>query len=271
MHVPTYLLTFVSRKYILFHNLKLKTMAILIKPVQRVNPADKEQPKKWYITQVTAALIDESQIAMDISEGTTLDPSEAMMAIRQLRKVLLRRLLSGESVKMGNWGSFSITLTSKGTDSKDKLNANMIRSINLNFQPDKSFKEDLQKATFAWVDKLAGIRDTVEQVILSGRDGATGAENSTGTRGGDYIMKGIGIQLADKDEEHRASIKLINTLEVPEVIYEASTNLPDLVIFTIPIDLTEDTYTLVIETYYSPNGLLDEPITITAPFTVTLV
>lgn len=124
-------------------------MAILVKPIQKLNPNKLDEPKKWYITQVTAALVDESQIAIDIAEGTTLDPSEAMMALRQLRKVLLRRLLSGESVKMGNWGSFSVTLTSTGVEEKKKVSASQIKSVNLNFQADKTFKEELQKATFA--------------------------------------------------------------------------------------------------------------------------
>ena len=246
-------------------------MAILVKPIQRVNPSDLEQPKKWYVTQVTATQVDESQIALDMADGTTLDPSEAMMALRQLRKVLLRRLLSGESVKMGNWGSFSITLTSSGVDSKEKVNASLIKSVNLNFQADKTFKEELQKATFAWVDKLAGLRGDAEQAITNGRDGSTGTENDTATRGGDYIVKGTGIQLVDKDEEHRASIQLINSSEYPEVIMETSTNTPELVIFTIPNELTEGTYKLVIETYYTSNGILDEPVTITAPFDLTLV
>ncbi len=130
-------------------------MAILVKPVQRANPIDEKAPKKWYVTQVTAAQVDETQVAMDLADETTLNPSEAMMAIRQLRKILLRRLLGGESVKLGNWGSFSITLSSTGAETKEAVTARNIKGVNLNFQPDEAFKTDLQKATFAWVDKLA--------------------------------------------------------------------------------------------------------------------
>jgi len=84
-----------------------------------------------------------------------------MMAIRQLRKILLRRLLGGESVKLGNWGSFSVTISSTGSTTKDLVTAKNIKSVNLNFQPDEQFKTDLNKATFAWVDKLAeGRADT---------------------------------------------------------------------------------------------------------------
>lgn len=142
-------------------------MAILVKPIQRRNPLDDEAPKKWYVTQVTAAQVDETQVAMDLADETTLNPSEAMMAIRQLRKILLRRLLGGESVKLGNWGSFSVTLTSTGSDTRKELNAHNIKSVNLNFQPDEAFKNELQKATFAWVDKLANGR---------GGDASSGSE-----------------------------------------------------------------------------------------------
>ena len=57
-------------------------MAILVKPVQRINPLDKEAPKKWYVTQVTTAQADETEVAMELADETTLNPSEAMMAIR---------------------------------------------------------------------------------------------------------------------------------------------------------------------------------------------
>ena len=138
-------------------------MAILIKPVQRVNPLDKEAEKKWYVVQVTTSLVDETQVAIDLADETTLNPSEAMMAIRQLRKILLRRLLSGESVKLGNWGSFNITLSSTGVLAKELVTTRNIKSVNLNFQPDEAFKADLQKATFAWVDKLADGRSATDE------------------------------------------------------------------------------------------------------------
>lgn len=138
-------------------------MAILVKAVQRHNPLDEEAPKKWYVTQVTAAQVDETQVAMDLADETTLNPSEAMMAIRQLRKVLLRHLLGGESVKLGNWGSFSVTISSSGADTKESVTARNITSVNLNFQPDEAFKADLQKASFAWVEKLAGGRTNPEE------------------------------------------------------------------------------------------------------------
>lgn len=155
-------------------------MAILIKPVQRVNPQRTTDPMKWYVTQVTTALVDETQVAMDLADETTLNPSEAMMAIRQLRKILLRRLLGGESVKLGNWGSFSVTLSSTPADKKEDLTARNIRSVNLNFQPDEAFKTDLQKAQFAWVDKLAEGRSGNTSAPSTGGGGNTSGDGPLG-------------------------------------------------------------------------------------------
>lgn len=151
-------------------------MAILVKPVQRVNPNDAEAPKKWYVTQVTTAQVDETQVAMDLADETTLNPSEGMMAIRQFRKILLRHLLAGESVKLGNWGSFSITLSSTGVDTKEEVNARNIKAVNINFQPDEAFKADLQKATFAWVDKLAEGRTATDAPGEGGGDSGDGGD-----------------------------------------------------------------------------------------------
>lgn len=47
------------------------------------------------------------------------------------------------------------TLNSEGVASKAAVSARQIKSINLNFQSNADFKAELQKASFAWVDKLA--------------------------------------------------------------------------------------------------------------------
>ena len=76
------------------------------------------------------------------------------MSIRQLYKILLRLLLSGNSVKLGNWGTFSITLNCKGVEKKEDLKATDIMRVNINFQPGEEMKIALQKAEFVWIDKL---------------------------------------------------------------------------------------------------------------------
>lgn len=59
-------------------------MAILVKAIRKKNPIDPDAPEKWYIIQVTAVQVDETQVAMDLAEETMLNSSEAVMTIRQL-------------------------------------------------------------------------------------------------------------------------------------------------------------------------------------------
>ena len=49
-------------------------------------------------------------------DETTLTPKEAEMAIVQLEKVMLNLLNGGYSVKLGDWASFSATVSSSGAE-----------------------------------------------------------------------------------------------------------------------------------------------------------
>lgn len=132
-------------------------MPILIKPFEQVDVKNPTGPKKWSIIQVSTGQVDENQVAQDIAEETTLNPAEAMMALRQLRKVVLRHLLAGETVSLGGWGSFRVTLSTQSVQTRAEVNAVNVKTVNIRFKPAAEFKADLQKATFAWVDKLAGV------------------------------------------------------------------------------------------------------------------
>lgn len=129
-------------------------MSIFLKAVRRINPSDPEAPQKWYPVQYTTKLVDENEVAMLMADETTLNPMEAAMAIRQLRKVVERLLLDGKSVKLGDWGTFNVTLNTEGADSKEILTARNVKRVNVNFQPGEKMKAAMQKADFVWLDKI---------------------------------------------------------------------------------------------------------------------
>ena len=139
---------------ILVITLNLFIIAILIRAIQRANPRDKDAPKKWYAVQNSTGLVPETKVAELISDETTLNPSEALMSIRQLRKVIQRLMADGHSVKLGDWGTFSPSLNSRGKDKKEDLKATDINAVNINFQPGEELKAAMQKVEFIWIDKL---------------------------------------------------------------------------------------------------------------------
>lgn len=129
-------------------------MSIFLKPVQRVNPLDGDAPAKWYPVQYTTKLVEETEVAELIADETTLNPMEALMAIRQLRKVVQRLLLDGKSVKLGDWGTFNVTLSTEGADTKEELTARNVKRVNINFQAGSDLKNAMQKADFVWLNKI---------------------------------------------------------------------------------------------------------------------
>ena len=143
-------------------------MSIFLKAVQRINPAEPDEPKQWYPVQYTTKMVDENEVAMLIADETTLNPMEAAMAIRQLRKVVQRLLLDGKSVKLGDWGTFNITLNTEGAERKEDLTAHNVKRVNINFQPADEMKAAMQKTDFVWLDKI------VEGGTASGGDDEEG-------------------------------------------------------------------------------------------------
>lgn len=164
-------------------------MSIFLKPVQRRNPQKPDDPMKWYPVQNTVKNVDESEVAELIADETTLNPMEAMMAVRQLRKIVQRLLLSGNSVQLGNWGTFNITLSTEGAATKEALTARNVKSVNINFQAGSELKAALQKADFVWLNKLVdGTTDNTETSTNISSDSLTsGSDTQTDNGSGDLI------------------------------------------------------------------------------------
>ncbi|OUO53390.1 hypothetical protein B5F77_06230 [Parabacteroides sp. An277] len=259
--------------------------------VKRQNPADLEKKSMlWYAAPAYRGVKDEDETAREATVDTTISKAEFKHVMEVASEKLIPSILSGISVTIGKIGKLRISFGSEGVENMADFDPQtMIKNVKFIFTPSSELKSSLTNLSF----ELAGIVEdgvkygtkqsymkakgilpdgsTTEQAIQSGRDGATGAENSTATRGGDYIVKGPGIMALGEDGAADWRVGLTSSMETTTYAEVISTNTPNLVIFTVPNDLTEDTYTLTIETYYSPTGTRKEPITLTAPFTLTLV
>lgn len=112
------------------------------------NPMDKEAPKKWYPVLKSVGMMEVQEVARQISDETTLNPKEAEMALAQLEKVLISALLNGQTVSIGTWGSFQLTISAEGADTEKDAGPLKIRKVNVRFQPSKTLKEAVAKASF---------------------------------------------------------------------------------------------------------------------------
>ncbi len=129
-------------------------MSILMNKMQRFDPTRKDEPMKWYGVQKRLTKMDENEVAELIADETTLNPAEALMAIRQLRKVVLRALLDGKSVQLGNWGSFNLRVGTSGVATREALTTAQVKSARIHFSPGRDMKEALKRADYVWLDTL---------------------------------------------------------------------------------------------------------------------
>jgi predicted histone-like DNA-binding protein len=129
-------------------------MSVFYNKVERGNPMNPSAGKKWYAVLKTISQIGEKEVAQLISDETTLNRKEAEMALDQFEKILLRLLLDGHSVQLGDWGSFHLTCNSKPSDTKPEVSADNIQNLNIRFTPGKELKAGVQNAKFVYSETL---------------------------------------------------------------------------------------------------------------------
>jgi predicted histone-like DNA-binding protein len=131
-------------------------MAIFFNKVERANPLKRDEAKKWYPSLKTVTQLQQREVAKEIAEETTLNPKEAELALEQFQKVLIRNLLAGNSVQLGDWGWFSLTCSGSPADSRDTLTAANIKKLKIRFIAGKDLKNALAGASFKPTESMVG-------------------------------------------------------------------------------------------------------------------
>jgi predicted histone-like DNA-binding protein len=129
-------------------------MSLFYKKVQRVNPSNPEAPKLWYPVLKSLGLVKEREVAQLLADETTLNPKEAEMSLYQLLKVIIRLLLDGHTVQLGELGSFRLTARGEGSATEEEVNAGKIKSVHIHFTPSDALRKEISNAAFKDVSTL---------------------------------------------------------------------------------------------------------------------
>ncbi|MDR2147765.1 MAG: HU family DNA-binding protein [Tannerella sp.] len=132
-------------------------MAIFFNKVERALPTE-PSVKKWYASLKRVSMVKEKEVAKLIADETTLNPKEAEMALSQLEKVLIRELMAGNSVQLGDWGSFNLTCNSTAHDTREQVTGSSIRKLNVRFTAGQNLKDALKKAQFVPAESMTGVQ-----------------------------------------------------------------------------------------------------------------
>lgn len=116
------------------------------KLVQKQNPQTKA--KKWYANAVNTGTVEQRAMAKKISDRSSLTVGDIANVIENLLETLPQELVEGKSVKLGNFGTFRLSLSSDGADTEAGFSKAMIKGAKVIFTPGTLLKKSLQNISF---------------------------------------------------------------------------------------------------------------------------
>jgi predicted histone-like DNA-binding protein len=118
-----------------------------IKLVERMNPADRSQPAKWYANAVNAGKKDLKSIAAGIAGRSSLTRGDIENVLSNFVDELPELLKDGFSVQLGEFGTLRLSLSSEGAEKPEKFNTSNI-SGKVIFTPGAAVKKELSDIAY---------------------------------------------------------------------------------------------------------------------------
>ena len=109
------------------------------------NPLDRSQ-MKYYAQMASTTPVTLDQIIKRIEKRSTMSSADVKAVLDALQYEVIDALESGNSVRLGDLGSFRLTLQSDGVASQEeakKLGARLIRQVNVQFSKSTSMRDAL--------------------------------------------------------------------------------------------------------------------------------
>ena len=116
-------------------------MSIKFNVIERGNPLDSEQPKKWYANAKSTGDITLRQLSKGIAARCTVTAADTQAVLSALTELLVEYLADGKIVRFGDFGSFRVSLSSEGAETADKFTSSLVKGSKVNFRPGVDLKE----------------------------------------------------------------------------------------------------------------------------------
>ena len=128
-------------------------MPVKFKVVELSNPQDRQAPKKFYPRAVSKGEISLRELARDIDDISTLSSTDVYAVLESLLVILPKHISQGNIVRLGDFGSFSLTITGVGADRAEKVTENSITGNKIVFRPGKELKKQLDAIDYKKEDE----------------------------------------------------------------------------------------------------------------------
>ncbi len=118
-------------------------MAVKYVVVARGNPQDREAPKKFYPRVKSTGQADIHDLAERASEMSTFSPIDLAAAVETFLNVIPKELAAGRTVKLGDFGTFSLRIRSQASEKEEDVSVHNITKTMMSFRPGKRVNKAL--------------------------------------------------------------------------------------------------------------------------------
>ena len=115
-------------------------MTIKVKALARKNPQNLKRSVRYYAGKVYQGETSLQSMINQISESTEYSNLVVSNIINEFLELIPALLIDGQIVRLGNLGSFHVTLSSSPSDNSDNFSIGSIKAIKPAFRPSKAFK-----------------------------------------------------------------------------------------------------------------------------------
>lgn len=121
----------------------------LFTSVLRKNMMDKGKPDMYYALAKSSGEIGIDEIAERIQRSSTVNWADVLCVLRALQTEMIDSFKKGEIVRLGDLGSFYITLQSTGTLVQKDVKEGLIKGARVRFRPGREISDALKTLSYS--------------------------------------------------------------------------------------------------------------------------
>ena len=118
-------------------------MAVKYNVIQKAYPGDPTGPKKFYVNSIADGEVSLRNLSKEIAQTSSVSESDVYATLIDLAKMLSKHLSDGKIVRLGDFGSFQISISSEGVDTANKVNSTLIKGAKILFRPGLDLRDTL--------------------------------------------------------------------------------------------------------------------------------
>ena len=128
--------------------MKTTSESVTYSVVSHKNPQNASSPELFYAQAQARGEIDLTTICDRIQKSCTISKPDIYGVLTALESVMSHSLANGEIVRLGDFGTFRVSIESSGAPSREELDESYIRRTRYLFRPGGTLKELQDKMKF---------------------------------------------------------------------------------------------------------------------------